>query len=135
MARGSAMVLLTVGLVLAIGSAIAVLSGMRHVAIVLVSLAALLCLVLGLTRTVEEQAARRADTRLVPPVPPPSRETLASLIEPVAACPECGATELLGAVRGVTTRAIECPRCAYLGEARVFDHKEDYAQFVRALGR
>jgi Zn ribbon nucleic-acid-binding protein len=129
------MVFLTVGIVLAIASGLAVASGLRHLAIVVVFIAAVGFLLLGLTRTLQEEVGRRADTRLVPPVPPPSRDTLASLREPVAACPECGTTDLLDAVRGQPTHMVECPRCAFLGAPRIFAHKEEYAQFVRALPR
>lgn len=127
------MALLTVGLVLASASAILVVSGLRSLPTAIASVAALVCLGIALLRSREVEASRRADARIVPPVPPPSRETLDELIEPIFACPDCGTTDVLHAVHGHDGLMIECPRCKYVGEARVFSRKESYAKYVQRL--
>lgn len=133
MPRGGTLALFTIGLVLASASAVLVVSGVRTLPTALVLAVALLLLLVGVVRTMAEQALRRAEARLVPPVPPPSPETLAELLTPIHACPACGTTDLLHAVHGHDGMMIECPRCTYVGEARVFSEKEEYAKYVQRL--
>jgi len=135
MVRAATMLALVFGLILASASAILVVLGARGPWALAVFATANACLFVGIVRTAREESRHRADARIVPPVPPPSRETLAELIEPVMACPECGTTDLLHAVHGHDGNMVECPRCAYLGAARTFSQKEEYAKYVQTLAR
>lgn len=135
MVGAGTMLPLALGLILASSSGILVVLGSRGFLTAAVFFGAMACLGVGIVRTVREEAARRADDHLVPPVPPPSRETLDELLEPVMACPECGTTDLLHAIHGHDGYMVQCPRCAYLGAARTFSRKEEYAKYVQQLAR
>lgn len=134
MVGAAVMLPLAIGLVLASLSAILVVVDFRGPVTFIVFATSMACLGVGITRTLREESLRRPDARMVPPVPPPSRETLAELLEPVMACPECGTTDLLHAVHG-HDGYIQCPRCTYLGAARAFSQKELDAGYGQGLWR
>lgn len=76
----------------------------------------------------------------VPPVPRVPAEALASLPEPVTACPQCGFLGIGmpsvahgGWVGGGEIAMAVCPRCRYQGQALSFRKRDDYAAFVAEL--
>lgn len=76
------------------------------------------------------------------PVPPVPAEALASVPEPVTACPDCGflGIRAAGAAEGTWAGGGEltlsaCPRCGYTGQPILFRRRAEYATFVVGLQR
>ena len=83
---------------------------------------------------------RDAPAPLPPPVPIPDLRALASVHEPVAACPVCGFLGIrsgsgqsvyLGG--GPILSACLCPRCGYRGLPMSVDTRAEYVDFVQQL--
>lgn len=80
------------------------------------------------------------ESPLPPPVPLPDARTLASVPEPVTACPACGflgirsgSGQSVYIEGGPVLSGCICPRCGYRGLPLSVDTRVDYVGFVQQL--